>query len=196
MSAVELLDIIRSLKTLYKEEVPDFSSYRSDLPKAAATVIPTLCEKPLPQIKVSTETKIELPPLTLPSFEEDETDIQEESEVALWSKKFFTPKAAIHPIICLGIHPMMEKLAQAISDQIAPASCVKNIPDLNHPLLKVLLIPAPLLSRWPELQKRCQHLACHQWAQPFLILHPLETYQHDQQAKRNLWNLLLQLPVF
>lgn len=168
MLTEELMTLVLDLKKWYLQQIP--SSHPAPVAKCMTPVIPTRVEEEKPTVPEEPKSPIEL-----------------------WAQQQFAIKEPITPIVCMGNHPLIHKLCQALSAHIAPAVCVQQLPDLHHPLLKALLIPLPDLIKISALSQKKNTWVIHQWQPPILPLHPVETYLNDPQVKRELWNILLRL---
>jgi len=188
----DLLSLVRELKQQLKEEYD-----LHDLPPPTHVPLTAALSpsKETPQVVFS---KASLPeePISAPLLPETEPSPPSEKFLHLrkWAKGLFSAVEPISPIICLGHDPLLIKLADALSQKVLPATCHHELPSLQHPLLKLLLIPLPLVQKIPSL-KHLAHHPPHHFIAPILLLHPLDVYTQHPHEKRLLWNLILKLPL-
>ncbi|MBS0623671.1 MAG: hypothetical protein JSS62_03525 [Verrucomicrobia bacterium] len=185
----ELLKLTQDVRSWTQQE---FALATSVISTPVSVPPPSAATKVIAPIQPAVEVPIVLKQEELPSVTEEVLSFPLLRD---WAKGLFTLCEPITPVICLGHHPLLVKLSSAITEKFLPSTCEAHLPPLNHPLLKLVLIPLPLLHQLPEL-KHLSHLKPHDIATPVLVLHPLDVYLHHPHEKRLLWNLIQKLPLF
>ncbi len=175
-------DCLQKLEAWYREEIPKNWQHR-----------PIVLEPPAQHGSVRVPSVSSLEQNVSPSekIEIEEIDPIFSSKIGLWMQQQTRLQHPILPCICLGQHGFLQKLAQAITDHIIPAQCQLSLPSLDHPLLRLLLVPLPLWSTHPSLQKIYPNPVPHRGHQRILPLHSIEEYLKHPELKRELWTLLL-----
>lgn len=188
--AQDLSLLLSEIRTWLIEEYP--LAYEKRLPP---TCIPQIVLASKAHVEKSLAEKRVPPPRQEEVLRVEEVP-QEFAQLRKWAEHQMPLQEPVTTVVCLGTHPLLVKLAAAIAEKIAPASCCTTLPSLAHPLLKALLVPLPVIHSTPDLARRFPQAKPHQFTPPLLPLHPLEVYLNDPHAKRLLWDTIQKLPLF
>lgn len=150
----------------------------------------------------------EKPAEVIPSIEpvivEQPNDVESvKSDVHTWAETHITLCRPITPLLCLDVHPFLEKVVDALTKSVATASLIKRseLEEIGfetlftNPFLQFLLVPIEEIEANPLLHARLPNPEPHCPKANLFPLWSIETYLNDQKKKRDLWESLKRLPL-
>lgn len=128
---------------------------------------------------------------------------QPTSELHSWASSQFALADPITPIICLDVHPFLQKISDALTKFVATTSLLSldKIEKMSwdalfaNPLFQILLVPIDHIEQIPFLKQRVPIPEPHKLTTSIFPLEKIELYLHDATKKRDLWENLKRMPL-
>ena len=113
------------------------------------------------------------------------------------------PVELLTPIICLDVHPFLQKVCDALTQHVATTSLLslQKIEQMgwdalfSNPFFQILLVPMDVMESIPLLKQKLPSAVPHQLTASIFPLEPIEVYLQDTTKKRDLWENLKRMPL-